>query len=90
MSEETKEQIEGGIHRFAFPIIISFIGALLTIITHQISTSLKDIAKKMDYIESQVNTIKIDNRDTTKDIQYINLRLQSIETELQEIKKNTK
>jgi 5-bromo-4-chloroindolyl phosphate hydrolysis protein len=89
MSEETKEQIESGIHRFVFPIIISFIGVLLTMITYQISNSLKQISSKMEYIEEQVNSIKIEGRDTTKDIQYINIRLQSIEADLREIKKNT-
>jgi uncharacterized protein YoxC len=89
MSEDSKEQIESGIHRFVFPIIISFIGVLLTMITYQISNSLKQISSKMEYIEEQVNSIKIEGRDTTKDIQYINIRLQSIEADLREIKKNT-
>ena len=89
MSEDSKEQIESGIHRFVFPIIISFIGALLTLLTYQISNSLKQISDKMEYIENQVNSIKIEGRDTLKDIQYINFRLQNIEFELQEIKKNT-
>jgi hypothetical protein len=89
MTQQAKEQIENGIHRFVFPIIISFIGALLTLITYQISTSLKQISDKMEFIENQVNLIKIESRDTTKDIQYINFRLQSIELDLKEIKKNT-
>ena len=89
MTQQAKEQIENGIHRFVFPIIISFIGALLTLITYQISTSLKQISDKMEFIENQVNLIKIEGRDTTKDIQYINFRLQSIEIDLKEIKKNT-
>ena len=89
MTQQAKEQIENGIHRFVFPIIISFIGALLTLITYQISTSLKQISDKMEFIENQVNSIKIEARDTTKDIQYINFRLQSIELDLKEIKKNT-
>jgi hypothetical protein len=81
MSEETQERVENGIQRYFFPILMSVLGFILTITTYSISASLSKI-------EEEMQVIKMEGRDSVKDIQLINYRLQSIESDLKDIKKS--
>lgn len=79
MTEHTKENIENGVKNYLFPIIVSVMGFILTFTTYKIANTLASI-------ESDITSVKLENRDTVKDIQFINMRLQSIENDVKEIK----
>lgn len=75
------DEIEKGIKSYLFPIVISVLGFILTFTTY-------NIARSLTAIEHEMTQLKIDQRDTIKDIQYINLRLNKIEKDIESIKKN--
>jgi len=81
MTDQNKETIEQGIKGYLFPIVMSALGFVLTFTTY-------NIAKSLNAIESEILNMKIDQRDTIKDMQYLNLRLSKIEEDIKLIKKN--
>lgn len=80
MTDQAKENVESGIKGYFFPILMSILGFILTLTTYNISASLSKI-------EEEMQVIKMEGRDSVKDIQLINYRLQSIESDLKDIKK---
>lgn len=81
MTDQNKENIESGIKGYLFPIIMSVLGFFLTFTTY-------NIAKSLTSIEHELTQLKIDQRDTIKDIQFINLRLNKMEGDIETIKKS--
>lgn len=84
---QAKEQVESGIKGYFFPILMSVLGFTVTLIAYNISASLNKIEEKIEQINEEVEIVKREGRDSVKDIQFINLRLQNIEADLRDIKK---
>lgn len=81
MTDENKTNVEQGIKNYLFPIVMSALGFILTFTTY-------NIAKSLSSIQAEMLNMKIDQRDSIKDIQYLNVRLNKIEKDIDAIKKS--